>query len=99
MYYPGNWQGRDNTPLAQPPGTVSPDGIDCDGMFVPSNVTAQGIQGPFAAKIWDVQTLEMTGDRYSRQFPGGSGFRVFRDGDVNWWIGNVTQEDVESWGN
>ncbi|MEZ2224824.1 hypothetical protein [Microcoleus sp.] len=98
MYYPGVWQGKDNTPLAQPPGTISPNGIDCDGMFVPRNVTAQGIQGPFAAKIRDPQTLEMTGDRYSRQFPGGSGFEILRNGDVNWWIGNVTQEDVESWG-
>lgn len=98
MYYPGVWQGKDNTPLAQPPGTISPDGIDCDGIFVPRNVTAQSIQGPFAAKIRDPQTLEMTGDRYSRQFPGGSGFQILRNGDANWWIGNVTQEDVEGWG-
>jgi len=102
MYLYGNWQGKDNTPYVYPPRSKSPSDDDCDGMFIPSNVTGQGNKGPFAAQIpslGGLGSLTMNGSRYSRQFPGGVGFLIRREGTVNWWIENVTQETVDSWGN
>lgn len=107
--YGPNISGRpyDNDLYMVPPSYKSPDGWDCDGFFVPSDVTVQMIalavtlnqSGPGAVKINSAQwgTLVSTGP-LSRQISASVLEWIGPGNPTNWYRPGFPQQDLDDLG-
>jgi hypothetical protein len=97
---PSDLSGKDNTLYKLPSGRATPDGFDCDGIFVPNDRIAdqrvgQDVPGPVAVKYVDVTppfTIFKNGNKY--ECPPNQG--VFKPGEINWNIPNQSHAGVAS---
>jgi hypothetical protein len=97
---PSDPTGKDNRLYKLPTGRATPDGFDCDGIFVPNDRIADqrvgpDIPGPVAVKYVDITppfAIVKSGNKYD--CPPNQG--VFKAGEINWHIPNVAQSAVAS---
>jgi hypothetical protein len=87
-------------------GQTTKDKWDCEGIYLPSNVTTTGINpdgqgqevtGPIAVKIADGTQLvvKTNSDTAAIEFSIPS-TKVVKPGEVNWFIPNVSQEFIQT---
>jgi hypothetical protein len=78
-------QDKDNALYRLPPGRKTPDGWDCDGIYVPNDRIAgqligSNIQGPVAIKYVDVLTFEIKKEGNKYKLPANQG--AFKPNEV-----------------
>ncbi len=87
----------DTSPYILEPGSITPNGWDCDGFFLPAD---RGIRfwrrvrsGPLAIKFWNRRRFSVSSQNpttYKCSWPNG----VFEPSQINWAIPNFSYEEV-----
>jgi len=88
----------DNTLYFLAAGQITAPEWDCDGVYIPSGVvTNLTIEGPVAVRIPDgTQLVVKTNPETAALELNPPPTKIFKSGEVNWFIPNVSQTSIET---